>query len=254
MWHECGWLLKIGLEKKKKLSASHQFGLYDWSVHPILFQVDTSGNASTDQRLPEIREHQTVSPTKNMASGIPNPGLGLTTPQTPRIDISRASSSSHHDSRDSSPENVFDQVSEKIEICIDKICRPCIHHGISRRGCVYIWMFRELCNGCRSQTISSHTNLDGREKKNNHKKIMFLSLCKRATNRINLNLSALKRITDRVIKIYSFNAKLFLTKLISIESKENEFVPHTLRRSIFQPNRAKVHSVDQFQIKKNKQS
>lgn len=32
-------------------------------------------------------------------------------PSTPRIDISRASShSSHHDSRDSSPENVFDQV------------------------------------------------------------------------------------------------------------------------------------------------
>lgn len=34
----------------------------------------------------------------------------LHTPTTPRIDISRASSSSHHDSRDSSPENVFDQV------------------------------------------------------------------------------------------------------------------------------------------------
>lgn len=34
----------------------------------------------------------------------------LNTPTTPRIDISRASSSSHHDSRDSSPENVFDQV------------------------------------------------------------------------------------------------------------------------------------------------
>ena len=37
--------------------------------------------------------------------------LGLNTPSTPRIDISRASSSSHHeDSRDSSPENVFEQV------------------------------------------------------------------------------------------------------------------------------------------------
>ncbi|XP_063708952.1 titin [Culicoides brevitarsis] len=34
----------------------------------------------------------------------------LHTPTTPRIDISRASSSSHHDSRESSPENVFDQV------------------------------------------------------------------------------------------------------------------------------------------------
>uniref|UniRef100_A0A8D8DFH5 (northern house mosquito) hypothetical protein n=1 Tax=Culex pipiens TaxID=7175 RepID=A0A8D8DFH5_CULPI len=35
------------------------------------------------------------------------------TPSTPRIDISRASShSSHHDSRDSSPENVFEQVKQ----------------------------------------------------------------------------------------------------------------------------------------------
>lgn len=35
--------------------------------------------------------------------------------QTPRIDISRASSSSQHeDSRDSSPENVFDQVGEGV--------------------------------------------------------------------------------------------------------------------------------------------
>lgn len=37
--------------------------------------------------------------------------IGLRVQQTPRIDISRASSSSQHeDSRDSSPENVFDQV------------------------------------------------------------------------------------------------------------------------------------------------
>lgn len=36
----------------------------------------------------------------------------LCTPSTPRIELSRASSSSHHeeDSRDSSPENVFEQV------------------------------------------------------------------------------------------------------------------------------------------------
>lgn len=36
----------------------------------------------------------------------------LTTPSTPRIELSRASSSSHHeeDSRESSPENVFEQV------------------------------------------------------------------------------------------------------------------------------------------------
>lgn len=37
--------------------------------------------------------------------------LAVHAPSTPRIDISRASSSSHHeDSRDSSPENVFEQV------------------------------------------------------------------------------------------------------------------------------------------------
>ncbi|XP_065094172.1 uncharacterized protein LOC135714706 isoform X2 [Ochlerotatus camptorhynchus] len=44
----------------------------------------------------------------------PSSAIGSTSalaPSTPRIDISRASShSSHHDSRDSSPENVFDQV------------------------------------------------------------------------------------------------------------------------------------------------
>ncbi|XP_037723565.1 pneumococcal serine-rich repeat protein isoform X3 [Drosophila subpulchrella] len=39
-------------------------------------------------------------------------GATLTTPSTPRIELSRASSSSHHeeDSRESSPENVFEQV------------------------------------------------------------------------------------------------------------------------------------------------
>lgn len=37
-----------------------------------------------------------------------NVGPNLTAPLTPRIDISRASSSSYHE--DSSPENVFDQV------------------------------------------------------------------------------------------------------------------------------------------------
>jgi hypothetical protein len=37
----------------------------------------------------------------------------LTAPLTPRIDISRASSSSYHE--DSSPENVFDQVTEPNE-------------------------------------------------------------------------------------------------------------------------------------------
>jgi hypothetical protein len=38
----------------------------------------------------------------------------LTAPLTPRIDISRASSSSYHE--DSSPENVFDQVIDKFPV------------------------------------------------------------------------------------------------------------------------------------------
>lgn len=46
------------------------------------------------------------------ASMVASMNLGVHVPATPRIDISRASSSSHHeDSRDSSPENVFEQVS-----------------------------------------------------------------------------------------------------------------------------------------------
>lgn len=72
---------------------------------------------STESRLPGISENET--PTKqtvgkleagtgsNQSGGIMN--LGVQTPTTPRIDISRASSSSVH-SRDSSPENVFEQV------------------------------------------------------------------------------------------------------------------------------------------------
>ncbi|XP_037918035.1 serine/arginine repetitive matrix protein 2 isoform X3 [Hermetia illucens] len=51
----------------------------------------------------------TVSGSDAQYSGVAT--LGVNTPSTPRIDISRASSSSHHeDSRDSSPDNVFEQV------------------------------------------------------------------------------------------------------------------------------------------------
>lgn len=71
---------------------------------------------STESRLPGISEIETSTKqtvTKLEAgSGIQIAGvmtLGVQTPTTPRIDISRASSSSVH-SRDSSPENVFEQV------------------------------------------------------------------------------------------------------------------------------------------------
>lgn len=81
-------------------------------------------NSSPETRLPEIKEHPT--PAKGLTIRKPSDtdgelkidekaaSLVLHTPSTPRIDISRASSSSHHDdSRDSSPENVFDQVVNK---------------------------------------------------------------------------------------------------------------------------------------------
>lgn len=77
-----------------------------------------SGNVP-ENRLPEIRESETPntielsditdSNLNNMSTGATKLGLGV---HAPRIDISRASSSSQHDdSRDSSPENVFEQVS-----------------------------------------------------------------------------------------------------------------------------------------------
>jgi len=76
-----------------------------------------SGNVP-ENRLPDIRESETPITVKlstitnsnldsNMSAGATNLGV-----HAPRIDISRASSSSQHDdSRDSSPENVFEQVS-----------------------------------------------------------------------------------------------------------------------------------------------
>lgn len=58
---------------------------------------------------------ENVGPSNIIKSNVPAAGAtaktGLRVQSTPRIDISRASSSSQHeDSRDSSPENVFDQV------------------------------------------------------------------------------------------------------------------------------------------------
>lgn len=84
-----------------------------------------------DSRLPDINEHSTLVTASTTSGGGEQINLttlvasvtvsatiqqqpitlGVHTPTTPRIDISRASSSSYHeDSRDSSPENVFDQV------------------------------------------------------------------------------------------------------------------------------------------------
>lgn len=89
-------------------------------------QMESNSNNAPESRLADINEQATPDrrdsqPTAGSnASRIPNrvismhtgnsvSKLGITS--TPRIDISRASSSSQQeDSRDSSPENVFDQV------------------------------------------------------------------------------------------------------------------------------------------------
>lgn len=85
--------------------------------------MDTTASSSPENRIPETREQtrtlvrqQKMEPTDicgpATTSMIASISLGVHAPTTPRIDISRASSSSHHeDSRDSSPENVFEQVS-----------------------------------------------------------------------------------------------------------------------------------------------
>lgn len=74
--------------------------------------MDASGPPSHMAGIQEQSEQQ-----KNNASGAGAAKLASkqmtlnVSKSTPRIDISRASSSSQHeDSRDSSPENVFDQV------------------------------------------------------------------------------------------------------------------------------------------------
>ncbi|CAH2983135.1 unnamed protein product [Chilo suppressalis] len=75
-------------------------------------EVRTLSSPETKQptRLPEIREDRSpgasadgLCPPEQRARSASTPGA-LQAPPAPRIDISRASSSSHHDSRDSSPE------------------------------------------------------------------------------------------------------------------------------------------------------
>ncbi|XP_045524300.1 serine/arginine repetitive matrix protein 1 [Pieris brassicae] len=74
------------------------------------FDHDVSDESSPETkqtfRLPEIREDAGggLAPPEQRARSYSSPAVGLQAPAAPRIDISRASSSSHHDSRDSSPE------------------------------------------------------------------------------------------------------------------------------------------------------
>ncbi|CAH0625713.1 unnamed protein product [Chrysodeixis includens] len=78
--------------------------------HDVSDEVRPPSSPETKQsfRLPEIREDPACSsalaPPEQRARSHSTPAAGLHTPAAPRIDISRASSSSHHDSRDSSPE------------------------------------------------------------------------------------------------------------------------------------------------------
>ncbi|KAJ8720465.1 hypothetical protein PYW07_012508 [Mythimna separata] len=83
--------------------------------HDVSDEVRPPSSPETKQtfRLPEIREDPAASaasaacalaPPEQRARSHSTPAAGLHTPAAPRIDISRASSSSHHDSRDSSPE------------------------------------------------------------------------------------------------------------------------------------------------------
>lgn len=72
---------------------------------PDISEDDSSSKVGAPAAEPE--ETQTIQQTmENLGPTLQ--GIGnLQTPCTPRIDISRASSSSHHDSRDSSPENAI---------------------------------------------------------------------------------------------------------------------------------------------------
>ncbi|XP_037038495.1 uncharacterized protein LOC119076012 isoform X1 [Bradysia coprophila] len=105
-------------EKQRRLGpapiASFEMSFDDSTNNEVRSKMDT-GNVP-ENRLPDIRESETpitVKPSavtnnnlNNMSTGPTNLGV-----HAPRIDISRASSSSQQeDSRESSPENVFEQV------------------------------------------------------------------------------------------------------------------------------------------------
>ncbi|XP_058978323.1 serine/arginine repetitive matrix protein 2 isoform X3 [Musca domestica] len=71
-----------------------------------------NGNRTKIPPAPPTRSATTTTTTTATSKASNNPATNTLNPTTPRIELSRASSSSHHeeDSRDSSPENVFEQV------------------------------------------------------------------------------------------------------------------------------------------------
>lgn len=84
------------------------------SCHLKTLYFQSSPETKQTFRLPEIREHPATgtdagadwlaAPAEPRARSHSTPAVGALPPPAPRIDISRASSSSHQDSRDSSPE------------------------------------------------------------------------------------------------------------------------------------------------------
>lgn len=74
--------------------------------------MESKGNGQEDTRLPNQTSIKQQKPTSiNIQEASVATATSLKAPLTPRIDISRASSSSYHE--DSSPENVFDQVIDR---------------------------------------------------------------------------------------------------------------------------------------------
>lgn len=89
-----------------------------FNIFAIFISFNQMDLSKTDSQLTDIIEHDGVVDKKSTDDVASTSKAALMTSSTksnlsaaPRIDISRASSSSQHeDSRDSSPENVFEQV------------------------------------------------------------------------------------------------------------------------------------------------
>lgn len=93
------------------MQTSSSFITFVFTTTFFISQMDFN---KTDSQLTDISEDcsskKSIDKSATMTEQAKSRNV-LRVSQTPRIDISRASSSSQHeDSRDSSPENVFDQV------------------------------------------------------------------------------------------------------------------------------------------------
>ncbi|XP_058831594.1 uncharacterized protein LOC131690091 isoform X4 [Topomyia yanbarensis] len=94
----------FSMSKQKRLGPA-PIASFEDTIAEDKNRMETSGHKSGRYRSKEKDSPKKTSPPNTAGS------TSALVPSTPRIDISRASShSSHHDSRDSSPENVFEQV------------------------------------------------------------------------------------------------------------------------------------------------